>query len=235
MRSRTAPMTSSARSCRLAPATIPPRRCRPKPISATSSPSRRATARRRSRHAADRMRTSPTGRRPFSVVSGPPAADRALDRRIDTRARRDLRGVQPRAGAACQHRHDRGLCRNRARRADGCRHVAKAERIRGGCKSLSPQTDGAGDDTQTEVARKTVCQEAGRGAERRGQAGKGRDGRSKAEDALPVEKLPVPTEQAELVVQDKPAEKPQADDAEEKKPESKWIKKDPRSRAPRQG
>jgi periplasmic protein TonB len=47
---------------------------------------------------------------------------------------------------------------------------------------------------------------------------------SKAEEALSVEKPPVPKEQAELVVQDKPAEKPKLT-IDEKKPEAKEAKK----------
>lgn len=87
----------------------------------------------------------------------------------------------------------------------------------------SPPTEKPATDTQTEVARKAVSKTPVEDPKEEAKQENAATA-SKAEDALPVEKLPVPEEQAELVVQDKPAEKSKMT-TEEKKPEAKEIKK----------
>lgn len=87
----------------------------------------------------------------------------------------------------------------------------------------SPSAEKPATDTQTEEARKAISKTPVEDPKEEARQEKTVTA-SKAEDALPVEKLPIPNEQAELIVQDKPAEKPKLT-TEEKKPEAKWMKK----------
>jgi protein TonB len=88
----------------------------------------------------------------------------------------------------------------------------------------SPTTDQEPDDTQTEKAKKNLTKERVEEPKEETKPEKAETAIAKVEEAPPVEKPPVPTDQAELTVQTKPAEKPKLT-AEEKKPVAKVLKK----------
>jgi protein TonB len=89
-------------------------------------------------------------------------------------------------------------------------------------RAYSPPTDQP-TDAKPEVARKDIAKNPVEEPKEEAKQEKAETA-SKAEEALPVEKPPVPKEQAELVVQDKPAEKPKLT-TDEKKPEAQETKK----------
>ena len=140
--------------------------------------------------------------------------------------------LQSRTGAACEHRDDLGDCRNRSWCANQCRQIANAERIRSR-KPLSPTTDEP-NDTQTEKARKDIAKKPVEEPKEEAKQEKAETASPKAEEAPPVEKLPVPKEQAELVVQTKAGRKTDADDRR-KEARSERHQESPRGSAPRQG
>ncbi len=79
------------------------------------------------------------------------------------------------------------------------------------------------DDLQTEKAQKSLTEERVEKPKEETKPEK-TETAAKAEEAPPVEKLPVPADQAELAAQTKPAENPKLT-AEEKKPVAKVLKK----------
>lgn len=87
----------------------------------------------------------------------------------------------------------------------------------------SPTTDDPVDD-KPEMARKDIAEKPVEEPKEEAKQEKAETASPKAEEAPSVEKPPVPKEQAELVVQTKPAEKPKLT-VEEKKPEAKEAKK----------
>ena len=89
--------------------------------------------------------------------------------------------------------------------------------------TASPKTEEP-TDIETEKARKDVAKEPIEDPKDETKPEKAETATPKADEAPPVEKLPAPTAQAELVVQTKPAEKPKLT-TEEKKPEAKETKK----------
>lgn len=90
-------------------------------------------------------------------------------------------------------------------------------------RAPSPTADDP-NDTQTEKAKKNLAEERAEQPKEDAKPEKTETVTAKAEEAPPVEKPPVQPDQAELVVQTKPAENPKPT-AEEKKPESKILKK----------